>query len=948
VAGNTPLLLDDPETLWLVVAGWVDVFAIHFRPGQSMATRVFLFRAEAGQILFGVKGGGRQRTGLLAMGTTGSQVVALPRTEFAERAAGAAQIGQLVALVDGWVQGLTAGVARGRLLPRNVTTLDSGQKVLCQEGMVSPVRGTLWIAGPGEHHFLGETSLAVEASGSPFPLAVPGWLAVQQSDLATLSTEAVLSEAGWWSGLQRFHEVIAACVALNVAKAENAERARFDRRARRDRQLRHVTLAALAAVSEPVEDEALPVGPEEGMLVGACRLVGAVQGIAIRPAPRSVDADRRSDPVQAVAQASRVRVRRVLLTGTWWHEDNGPLLAFRAIDNHPLALLPASPSRYDLADPATGKRGRLTPRDAANLAPFAYQFYRPFPAGRLTPLTLFKFGLVGSKRDWWMVGLLGLAGGILALFPPLATGWLFDSIIPAQEQSQLLILMLALLVTGLVGVMFRVARGVATMRVETVMDSEVQAALWDRLLNLPVPFFRQFTAGDLASRASGISTIRWLLTDVALATILNLVFSSVYMVALFFYHVQLALVACLLFLVVGAVTCLAGFRELPFQRRIYQLRGKISGLVLQLITGLTRIHAAGAEDRALAVWAREFGKQRRLQFQARLLTNGLATFDAVAPLATTMVLFALVAWMPREELSLGAFLAFNVAFVRLLGSALSMSDTVSSIIQVVPLYERARPILDATPEAEWARQPPGDLRGDIEISHVSFRYGPESPLILNDVSIRIRPGEFVAFVGPSGAGKSTILRLLLGFETPTLGSVFFDRVDLSRLDRQALRRQIGVVLQNSRILPGTLFANIVGSAPLTLEDAWEAARLAGLDEEIQRLPLGMDTVLPEGGGTLSGGQRQRLLIARAVVTRPRILFFDEATSALDNATQAKVSRSLESLKATRVVVAHRLSTIVNADRIFVLDRGRVIQRGTYDKLLRQGGVFAELVKRQLT
>jgi len=356
---------------------------------------------------------------------------------------------------------------------------------------------------------------------------------------------------------------------------------------------------------------------------------------------------------------------------------------------------------------------------------------------------------------------------------------------------------------------------------------------------------------------------------------------------------------------------------------------------------------AGAEDRALAVWSQQFGLQKGLSFRARSQANNLATFNAAVPIVTSMALFAAVTLLPAGSLSLGSFLAFNAAAVQLFFGALAASSALSSLVQIVPLYERARPVLEALPEVDVSKTDPGDLGGDVEISHVSFRYHADGPLVLKDVSVHVRPGEFVAFVGPSGAGKSTLVRLLLGLESPTAGSIYYDRADLAGLDLQAVRRQLGVVLQNSRILSGDIFSNIIGASLLTLEDAWEAARLSGLDQDIEQMPMGMYTVVAEGASTLSGGQRQRLMIARAVVAKPRILLFDEATSSLDNKTQAIVSRSLEGLRATRIVVAHRLSTIQGADRIYVLDGGRVVEQGRYEELMGQGGLFAELAKRQL-
>jgi ATP-binding cassette subfamily C protein len=342
-----------------------------------------------------------------------------------------------------------------------------------------------------------------------------------------------------------------------------------------------------------------------------------------------------------------------------------------------------------------------------------------------------------------------------------------------------------------------------------------------------------------------------------------------------------------------------------------------------------------------------------LAFKARSVENGLQVFNTAFPVVASMSIFAALALsfsgMPGEDgsLSTGSFLAFNAAFGQFVAASLQMASVVVSLLSIVPIYERAKPILETVPEVDLAKTNPGELTGAIELSHISFHYHADGPLILDDVSMHVGSGEFVALVGPSGAGKSSVFRLLLGFEAPDTGSVYYDRQDLATLDVQAVRRQTGVVLQNAQVLPGTVFENIVGSAPLTIEDATEAATMAGLAQDIEQMPMGMHTFIMEGGGTLSGGQRQRLLIARAVVGKPRILLFDEATSALDNRTQAHVSNSLEALHTTRVVVAHRLSTIVHADRIYVMDKGRVVQVGTYDELLNQDGLFVALARRQL-
>lgn len=345
---------------------------------------------------------------------------------------------------------------------------------------------------------------------------------------------------------------------------------------------------------------------------------------------------------------------------------------------------------------------------------------------------------------------------------------------------------------------------------------------------------------------------------------------------------------------------------------------------------------SGLQIIAFARWASAFGGQRALAFQARHTTNTLAVFNAVYPTATTLAIFALAAWSAGRgaAMSTGDFLAFSAAFGQFPWTSLAICATLLAAFPVIPLYERARPILQTLPEVTPLQTDPGELRGAIEISHVSFRYREDEPPVLQDLSLRARPGEFVALVGPSGCGKSTLLRLLLGFERPLAGAIYYDGQDLWGLDVERVRRQIGVVLQHDQLIAGNILSNIIGSLPLSLEDAWEAARLVGLDADINEMPMGMHTLVGEGTSTLSGGQRQRLLIACAIVNKPRILLFDEATSALDNRAQAQVSASLEQLQATRIVIAHRLSTIVNADQIFVLDGGRVAQICALNRLLR--------------
>jgi ATP-binding cassette subfamily C protein len=681
--------------------------------------------------------------------------------------------------------------------------------------------------------------------------------------------------------------------------------------------------------------------------------VGQAQGIVIEtPTQTNPETDPR-EYFRDIARVSRIRYRRVALRGEWWAQDNGPLMArFQApdqLEGIPVALLLDRGQHYLMHDPVSGKKVQVTPAVAQQIHPIAYCFYRPFPNTALKTWEVLQFGLKGCRSDLIMILLMGIAAALLNLLTPIVSGLIFNDIIPEADHGQLLQIMIALFACAAATALFQITRGIALLRVESRLDANIQTALWDRLLNLSTTFFKQYSAGELAVRASGISTIRQLLSGATLTSLLGGIFALFNLGLLFHYDAELALWATVLTSIALILTLLGNFVQLRHQRTILKLQSWLSGKVLQFITGLSKLRVAGAESKAFELWARTFSEQRRYQFRARRIGILLSTFNAIFPLLTSMVLFSIMI-MVKENIVMttGDFIAFNAALGSFTTSLLSMTGAFTAVMMSVPIYEQAKPILEARLEVDTSKSIPGSLSGDIEIRHVTFRYNPESHPNLDDISLQIKSGEFVAFVGPSGSGKSTLLRLLLGFEEPESGSIYYDGQDLSGLDIQALRRQIGVVLQNGRLMTGDIFNNIVGSTMATLDDAWEAARMAGLDEDIKAMPMGMHTVVSEGGTTLSGGQRQRLMIARAIVNRPRILYFDEATSALDNRTQQIVSASLERLQATRIVVAHRLSTIVNADRILVIDKGSVIQTGTYDELMQQAGLFAQLAQRQIT
>lgn len=688
--------------------------------------------------------------------------------------------------------------------------------------------------------------------------------------------------------LDRLHEAALqkALVLRGQRKAREAAlltaRARGDAFALEDAWL---SLASVAATTETAPFYA--AAPVEDSLFRAASMSAAPLGIALNPPPaygRDEAAGRTlEEAVLDIARASHVRVRPVTLRGRWWTEDHGPLLGFHKEERRPVALLPGAPGTYTLHDPDRPDPVPITEETAAKLSSRAYSWYPTLPRRALTPWDLITLAFAHRGRE------------------------------------------------------------VAAVRIEAWAAVTTQGAIWDRLLNLPMAFFRRFATGDLAERAMKIDLIRGFVFAEGTTLLFSVTVGLVNAAVLITYSPRLAGVA-LAFAAFGVfVTVAVCFWLVRLHRQRSTLNAQLSGRVFEIVDGIAKLRTAGAETRAFRLWAKPFGAMKSIP--VRWAENILTTFHSVYPLFATTALYLYYNAAPHS-LSPGRFLGFAAAFAVLLTSVHEFSRFLVAGSALVPAYEKAQPILETVPEArDPARRHPGRLRGEIEVSRIHFAYTEDGPFVLKDVSLRAAPGEFIAIVGPSGSGKSTLLRLIAGFEQPTSGAVYFDGQDLASLDLQAVRAQMGIVPQDGAIFSGDVFTNIAGSARITVDEAWEAARKAGLAEDIKALPMGMHTYVSET--TFSGGQRQRLLVARALARKPRILLLDEATSAMDERAEAIVRASTEQLKATRIVVAHRLSTIAAADRIYVLDHGRIVESGTYDELMAKGGLFTRPVRRQL-
>ncbi len=956
ISGNSMLVLNKPESIYLITSQSLHIFVVPLREGRPAGVRRFLFQAEKGSLLFGLDPEGHGTgLGLIATGKPGSSVLEASRDllKKASESQETESCQQARTLVRGWTTNLTISLERG-IPPKKTFLLEPGNHVLQPDwhARIKSEYRQLWIKHTqgASRYFSGPDHLISEQEGF-LPFSEQAWITCEtEASLECLSEKQYQRTDPGYKALEGFHRLFLRVLKDRQKTREREERVRQEEMILKDRARLNSTLHLLAESMEAGK-KGIPFKSEPGSeLLSACRMVGEEAGIEVHEPP--AEARINNDPLQAIANGSNFRIRKVSLKDEWWKYDGGPMLGYRidpeTEEKHPVSLLQTSPGTYVMVDPRTGARRRIDKKTDQELFFFAYTFYRPLPDRPLKVMDMVRAGFLGLRRDQITVFLMGIAAGLFGVLPPIANGIIFDSVIPEADRGGLLYLGAILISAAVATGFFETTKIFSTMRLVGKSDSRLQSGVMDRLLSLPTPFFRNFTAGDLAERALGINAIREILSGATLSSIIGGIFSVFSLALLFYYSWRLALVAVGITLVSVTIVAAVGYIQIRHQRSIHKLQGKLSGMVLQLISGISKLRVSGTEERAFSAWAETFSSMRKSSFKATKITNHLQAFTLALPAISLFVIFGWIVFTPlMKSMSVGNIIAFYSAFTQFQMALTQMALTLVSSLQVIPLYERAKPILDATPEVDPAKAGPGELSGHIEVNNLYFRYDPDGPLILKDVSIEVHPGQFVAVVGSSGSGKSTLLRLLLGFERPESGSIYYDSQDLDTLNVVAVRRQFGVVLQNGSVMPGDFFSNIVGSSSLSIDDAWMAARMAGLEKDIQAMPMGMHTMITPGGGTLSGGQRQRLLIARAVVHKPRILYFDEATSALDNTTQKIVSQSLEQLNATRVVIAHRLSTIEKADRIFVLDKGRLLQQGTYHELVNKPGLFAKLAERQM-
>ena len=950
-AGNLSIDIGDPEFVWFIEKGTVDLFLVERQNGVDQAAPQHLLRAESGRLLPGVAPQeGNTVFSLVAKGLPGTVLQRLP-TESLSRIQGA----ELAGYVDTWVMDISAELSRDAgQRPRPDMPIEPGKAYPEVGGTLSSRQGVVWVSrlSPGAGLFLGlidpaEGNLSGETVTDTIPLTPSTWLALTgKARLSTRSSKDLAEDRLLLPSLANFHATAFSHERLDrsLAVADQANLAR-DRVTSRcgdeNRARRHL----FNLYDLPDKREA----KEDGMvLLEALKIIGEHEGIDFRWSAKPGVTDSAPE-LQDILDASGVRSRQIRLAWSerWWIGDRGAMLAFREDDGQPVALLPGMLGHYREIDPAGSRSTRITAKRAQAFRPDGWMFYQSLTSERVGLKDLYRLVRRGLVADFFRFSIAGLFGSLVMLLPAVVVGFVANEVIPTGEISLLYLVAASLAAVALIGALLHVLQGMALMRLEGRGASRLEAAFWDRLLRLPVSFLRRYPAGDLAMRGMTFQTLRDAVRDVIAGAVLSTVFLLPAFFLIFFYDATLGGITVAFGVLSLIVTVALGLRQARPHGQVMQAVSRMTGQLFQFISGIATLRVNDAEGTAYAVLARGYREQKHAEAQRGIPEDHLRAFSATLPLLAGAVLFLVMLLPGREGFEVGDFLVIYLVFIVFQTAVAHLGASFGAVAAIMPAFSQIHPFLSEIPEADSDGEIVESLGGEVVLDHVTFRYDSDGPLILDDVTIRANPGEFVAIAGESGAGKSTAFRIALGLDYPSSGAVYYDGRDLRHLNVKQVRRNIGVVPQDIKLHPEDIWDNIVGDREdVTGDDAWAAVKGASVAREIMAMPMGMLTCVG-GGGLTSGGENQRIVIAHALIEHPRVMLLDEATNWLDNDNQSMVMDTLANLRATRIVIAHRLSTLRQADRIYMMQSGKVVEVGTFETLMEMGGFFRDLVHRQV-
>lgn len=939
-SGNAPVYLNEKGVLWFLEKGSVNLFAIERKEGSPEGKRTLITTLSAPCPLFAFPIAEESSIEVVAVTEQESSIWKIEAKEME------AFFDRDPAYVHKWINQLALFHAKD-LGAETAAYVEAPQTAALEKNQTLSLRRALthsekekinWIqVEEGDVEFLGYASLPL--GKKPFPLTYTAWLKSREGAVVTASKKT----DNWKEGIQHYHAILLDYLLARKGINEKEEKKRSRLRKKNEEDLVHASLKEMAEVLNPIQAE--EAVHEAVPLFNACRIVGSSLDLAFfmpENLPEKIEAP---ELLAQIAQNSEVRYRQVRLTGRWWRKDCGHMVAFFGEESKPVALIMKRPGSYEIVEPESGKRTKVDKAAASKLDRTGYYFYPSFPNELKTGKEMFKYYLKLNKKEFFPLVFYSVVAAIISLFPPFATEKLMNSVIPDANYSLLWEISIGLFMAAASASLFLFFRSLMVARLEGKSSDQLLAGLWDRMLKLPISFFRRYTTGNLIMRVMSAEWMRSLISGNSIRALFSGVFSLFYLLAMALYAPVLTLIAVVLLLIGFLTTLGCAYFYARMQKHYYEYEGKINAFLIQIISSVGKLRTAGAEKNAFAKFARQFAEFKKIDLSSQHIKNVVTTMNFVLPFVMYLFIFG-YAILAQENYSVGSFLAFNTAFVTFYIAMTDLSNTILEMTPILPLWDRSKVIVEEPLEEQLKAQSPGRLTGEIHVDEVCFKYEGNENYILHTISLKANPKEFIGIVGPSGCGKSTLIRLLLGFERPTAGAVYYDDKDLSSFTMHEFRKQLGVVLQEEGIIAGSIYDNLTCGGAYKPEQVERALAISGFSEDIESFPMGLHTYLSMGGSTLSGGQKQRLLIARALLPNPKILLLDEATSALDNRNQEKVIKSIDQLDVTRIVIAHRLSTIRNADRIYVMDKGKFIQTGTFEELASQHGLFFDMLKRQ--
>ena len=959
VGGNHPLLMDNPDDFWLIMQGRVELFIVELEDSKVVGPRNHIATLTTNEIMVGCQP-------ILLDATTSKRnlslyAVAATDTQLFKGALSSLRGKEIdltmVVWVDRWVSLLSHANAKFFKVRAEAVLLeaDPDQKLEADTWITAHHNNIAWVElQEGMLAYQGVEELQLDKEVA-YP--VTEWTALRcKSDVLVngLHSPTILIRGDIWDCLSAYMKQFLRIGLYGLKKETEKFKETFVSHEMGNEFLVRNALSQMSYFFTK-KRRMLSVPMAQGK---QNNIIDVLQAVAHRMGHKlevkQLQQDMEDSSLINILRRAGFFARKVKLSSSEWYEkDSGVFIGVRKEDENLVALWSDRGKSYSMYDPAEGGEIPFDPKMLkSRIHGQAYMLYRALPAKVRSLKDVLKFGMCEVYSEFGIIAMLAVLGGGLSLLTPLVTGHILSEYIPDSDVPMIVSALMALFFAMLGRLTFAFVNFVALTRIAGRMSVSIQSSVWGRLLQLPAEFFRKYTAGDLANRANGINEIRELLTASTVSVFVAAIAGLMNFTLMIYYSWRLSIVAVLLVAVMSIVTIVFLKLQLPHQRATFKKQGQIDGTVFQILSGAAKLRVSGKENFGFAKWAEVYSSQKLSEYKAlswqAMQSVANAIFEPLSSISMMIVIVYVLLDGAQTSFDLTSYLAFSSAYGQFTGAMIGMTATFATVIEILPLYERVQPIMEEEPEKSKGNVILSPMRGQIEFSKVWYSYDPSSETILKDVSFVISPGDYVAFVGESGAGKSTVCRLLLGFGHPKSGSIFVDEHDMMDLNIREFRKQAGVVLQGSQLLSGSILENIrSGLADLDQDAAWEAATQAGLADDIREMPMGMYTVLPEGGIGLSGGQKQRLMIARALSRKPRVLIFDEATSSLDNISQAVVKKTLNGLNTTRIVIAHRLSTIRDVDRIYVMHKGRIVETGKFQELIGMEGYFTDLARRQV-